>query len=277
VIGFLGGGSPDTAAPGLTAFRLGLSEAGYVVGQNVAIEYRGAEGRFDRMPALIADLVGRKVDVIAITAGFLTVQLAKDATSTIPIVFFSGDPVEAGLVASLARPGGNLTGVSDMNVELLPKRFELLSELAPQARVMGLLVYSNSPSAERIISEVQAAARAKGVEILILKVSSESPARHLRRKNPQGREAGRSAGPAADDIRAGGQSEDRQGTWPHRPAIDPRPRRRGHRVSQRMAALGRTFPFSGKAGGSGLGSSRQLASAPLPDPPIKLADLPVQR
>ena len=100
-------------------------------------------------------------------------QLAKDATSTIPIVFFSGEPVEAGLVASLARPGGNLTGVSDMNVELLPKRFELLSELAPQARVMGLLVYSNSPSAERIISEVQAAARAKGVEILILKVSSE--------------------------------------------------------------------------------------------------------
>src|SRR6266446_1560203 len=175
VIGFLTGGAPDpTASPGLTAFRQGLSEAGYVVGQNVAIEYRGAEGRFDRMPALIADLVSRKVDVIAITAGFLTVQLAKDATSTIPIVFFSGDPVAAGLVASLERPGGNLTGVSDMNVELLPKRFELLSELAPQARVMGLLVYSNSPSAERIISEVQAATRAKGVEILILKVSSEN-------------------------------------------------------------------------------------------------------
>ena len=174
VIGFLSGASPDTAGPAPTPFRQGLSEAGYVEGQNLAIEYRWAEGRFDRMPALIADLVGRKVDVIAITAGTLTVQLAKDATSTIPIVFFTGDPVAVGLVASLARPGGNLTGVSDMNVELLPKRFELLSELAPQARVMGLLVYSNSPSAERIISEVQAATRAKGVEILILKVSSEN-------------------------------------------------------------------------------------------------------
>src|SRR5207237_21163 len=144
----LSGGSPsDTARPGPIAFRQGLSEAGYVEGQNLAIEYRWAEGRFDRMPALIADLVGRKVDVIAITAGTLTVQAAKSATWTIPVVFFSGDPVEAGLVASLARPGGNLTGVSNMNVELLPKKFELLSELAPQARVMGLLVYSNSPSA----------------------------------------------------------------------------------------------------------------------------------
>jgi hypothetical protein len=112
VIGFLTGGAPDPATPGPTAFRQGLSEAGYVVGQNVAIEYRGVEGRFDRMPALIADLVGRKVDGIAITAGFLTVQLAKDATSTIPIVFFTGDPVAAGLAASLARPGGNLTGIS---------------------------------------------------------------------------------------------------------------------------------------------------------------------
>src|SRR5262249_20616520 len=147
---------------------------GYVDGHNLAIEYRWAEGRFDRMPALIADLVGRKVDVIAINAGTLTVQLAKKATSTIPIVFFAGDPVAAGLVDSLARPGGNLTGLSNMNVELLPKRFELLSELVPQARVIGLLVYPKSPSAERIISEVQDAARAKDVEIVILKVSTES-------------------------------------------------------------------------------------------------------
>src|SRR6266446_7541453 len=121
VIGFLTGGAPDpTASPGLTAFRQGLSEAGYVVGQNVAIEYRGAEGRFDRMPALAADLVGRKVDVIATNAGPVSALAAKAATSTIPIVFFSGDPVEAGLDASLARPGGNLTGVNNMNVELLP-------------------------------------------------------------------------------------------------------------------------------------------------------------
>src|SRR6266851_2176055 len=124
VIGFLTGGAPDPAAPGPTAFRLGLSEAGYVVGQNVAIEYRGAESRFDRMPALAADLVGRKVDLIATNAGPLSALAAKAATSTIPIVFFSGDPVEAGLVASLARPSGNLTGISNMNVELMPKRLE---------------------------------------------------------------------------------------------------------------------------------------------------------
>jgi putative tryptophan/tyrosine transport system substrate-binding protein len=174
-IGYLGGGAPGSASgPGPTAFRQGLSEAGYVDGYNVTIEYRWAEGRFDRMPALIADLVGRQADVIAITAGTLPVQLVKNATSTIPIVFFAGDPVAAGLVDSLARPGGNLTGLSNMNVELLPKRLELLSELVPQARVIGLLVYPNSPSAERIISEVREAARAKGVEIVLLKVSTES-------------------------------------------------------------------------------------------------------
>jgi putative ABC transport system substrate-binding protein len=175
VIGFLTGEPSDPAAsPGLTAFRQGLSEAGYVVGQNVAIEYRGAEGRFDRMPALAADLVGRKVDLIATNAGSLSALAAKAATSTIPIVFFSGDPVEAGLVASLARPGGNLTGVNTMNVELMPKRLELLVELAPQARVMALLVNPNNPSAERVIGKVQEAARVKGVQILILKAGSES-------------------------------------------------------------------------------------------------------
>jgi putative ABC transport system substrate-binding protein len=175
VIGFLSGGAPGPyRPPNIDAFHQGLSETGYVEGENVEIEYRWAGGRFDRMPALIADLVGRKVDVIAIIAGTFTVQAAKNATSTIPIVFFSGDPVAAGLVASLARPGGNLTGVSSMSVELMAKLFELLSELAPQARVMGLLVYSSSPSAERIISEVQEATRAKGVEIVILNVTTEN-------------------------------------------------------------------------------------------------------
>jgi putative ABC transport system substrate-binding protein len=165
---------PDPTAPGPTAFRQGLSEAGYVVGQNVAIEYRGVEGRFDRMPALAADLVGRKVDLIVTTGGPLSALAAKAATSTIPIVFFSGDPVETGLVASLARPGGNLTGVSIMAVELMPKLLELLSELVPQARLIALLVNPNSPSTERIIGTAHEAARAKGVQLLILKAGSES-------------------------------------------------------------------------------------------------------
>jgi putative ABC transport system substrate-binding protein len=174
VVGLLTGGAPDPTTPGPTAFRQGLSEAGYVVGQNVAIEYRGAEGRFDRMPALAADLVGRKVDLIVTTGGPLSALAAKAATSTIPIVFFSGDPVETGLVASLARPGGNLTGVSNMAVELMPKLLELLSELVPQARLIALLVNPNNPQTERVMHDVEKAARTKGVQLLILKAGSES-------------------------------------------------------------------------------------------------------
>jgi putative ABC transport system substrate-binding protein len=134
VIGVLGGGSPQTFAPFVAAFRQGLSETGYVEVQNVTIEYRWAEGRYDRLPALAADLVGRKVDVIAATGGHPSALAAKSATSTIPIVFISSDPVGLGLVASLARPGGNLTGFSLLVGELTPKRLELLSELAPKRR-----------------------------------------------------------------------------------------------------------------------------------------------
>ena len=158
----------------MAAFRQGLSETGYVEGQNVAIEYRWAEGRYDRLPALAADLVGRKVDLIVASGGAPSALAAKNATSTIPIVFSTGDPVAEGLVASLARPGGNLTGVSVMAVELMPKRFELLSELVPQAGVIALLVNPNNPNTEAMIRDVQEAARAKGVQLAILKAGSES-------------------------------------------------------------------------------------------------------
>jgi putative tryptophan/tyrosine transport system substrate-binding protein len=141
VIGFLSGTSPGTLAASLAAFRQGLSETGYVEGQNLEIEYRWAEGRYDRLPALAADLVSRKVDLIVASGALPSALAAKNATSSIPIVFTGvGDPVGVGLVASLARPGGNLTGFDLMSTELMPKRFELLSELVPQARVMALLV-----------------------------------------------------------------------------------------------------------------------------------------
>src|SRR5216683_990322 len=175
VVGFLSGVSPGSYAPFVAAFRQGLSETGYVEGQNLAIEYRWAEGSYDRLPALAADLVGRKVDLIATGGGTATTRAAKNATSTIPIVFIAGgDPVADGVVASLARPGGNLTGVSFLVVELVPKRLELISELVPQARVIALLANPNSPGTERMIQEVQEAARAKGLQLPVLKASSES-------------------------------------------------------------------------------------------------------
>ena len=173
VIGYLHYGSPGLFAPFMAAFHRGLSETGYVEGRNVAIEYRWAEGRYDRLPALAGELVGRKVDVIA-AFGPPSARAAKSATSTIPIVFGSGDPVREGLIAGLARPGGNLTGVSLLTVELMAKRLELLSELVPQAGMIALLVNQNDANAERIIKDVQEAARAKGVQLHVLKAGSES-------------------------------------------------------------------------------------------------------
>ena len=170
VIGFLGVASPAPNAPFVAAFHQGLSETGYVEGQNLAIEYRWAEGQYDRLPALAADLVSRKVDLILATSGGHAPALAaKNATSTIPIVFSMGaDPVAYGLVASLARPGGNITGFSILVRELMPKRLELLSELVPRARVMAMLV-----NIERNIGDMQQAARAKGVQLQILEAGTE--------------------------------------------------------------------------------------------------------
>src|SRR5215831_17154038 len=137
VIGFLAGTTPDPNAANVAAFRQGLSETGYVEGQNLAVEYRWAEGRFDQLPALATDLVSRKVDAIVTSGGPAPARAAKNATTTIPIAaVVGGDPIADGLIASLARPGGNLTGVTFMMTELMPKLFEFLSELVPQARVI---------------------------------------------------------------------------------------------------------------------------------------------
>ena len=166
VVGYLSGGAPGPPFTAfLAAFRQGLGETSYVEGQNVAIEYRWAEGQYDRLPALAADLVERKVDLIAASGGDLAARAAKGASSTIPIVFTSGDdPAETGLVASLARPGGNLTGFSLLVVELHAKRLELISELVPNAKVIALLVNPNSPQTERVVRAMQEAARVKGVK-----------------------------------------------------------------------------------------------------------------
>src|SRR6516162_201553 len=175
VIGVLSSTTPGSSAANMAAFLQGLAETGYVVGQNAAIVYRWAEGRYDRLPALAAELVKRRVDVIVTQGGIPATRAAKSATSTIPIVFAVGtDPVGDGLVASLARPGGNLTGVTFMMTELMPKRLELLSELVPEAGMIALLVNPNNEDVERTMRDVQEAARVKGVQLLILKAGTES-------------------------------------------------------------------------------------------------------
>jgi putative tryptophan/tyrosine transport system substrate-binding protein len=174
VIGFLGVATAAVYAPWIAAFRRGLDETGYVEGKNVTIEYRWAENHVDRLPALAADLVARKVDVIMTTGGTNGILAAKGATATIPIVAITAfdNLVATGLVASLAHPGGNLTGLSILVSELMPKRFELLSELVPQAKVIAVLVNPNLLNPW--LGEVQEAARAKAVELPILKASTES-------------------------------------------------------------------------------------------------------
>ena len=174
VIGYLSSASPDRDAGRLRAFRQGLSETGFIEGRNVAIKYRWADEQHDRLPALAADLVHQQVAVIAQAGHVLGVFAAKAATTTIPIVFVTGvDPVGLGLVASLSRPGVNLTGVTTLGIELEPKRLELLHGLIPAARTVGALVNRMHPIAEAQSSELQAAARGLGLKLQILDASTE--------------------------------------------------------------------------------------------------------
>jgi len=175
VIGFLSSASPNLYSDRLRTFREGLKEAGYVAGRNVEIDYRWAEGHNDRLPALAAELVHREVTVIAAAGGTPSALAAKAATATIPIVFgVAVDPVEVGLVASLNRPGGNLTGVTNLNAEVGPKRLELLHELLPAATIIAVLVDPTNPTlAEAFLPDLQAAARALGVRLHVLQASKE--------------------------------------------------------------------------------------------------------
>jgi putative tryptophan/tyrosine transport system substrate-binding protein len=175
VVGFVGSTSLGPLRDAVTAFHRGLTETGYVEGRNVAIEYRWAEGQYDRLPGLAADLVHREVAVIAAIDGLPSILAAKAATATIPIVFFTGgDPVQLGLVASLRRPDGNLTGVTALNVEIGAKRLELLHELVPTAGVIGLLVNPTNALTEANTKTVQAAAHALGLQLHVLNASTES-------------------------------------------------------------------------------------------------------
>ena len=174
VIGFLTTNRSDAFPNYIAAFREGLAEAGFVEGKNVTIEFRSAEQRLERVPALAMDLIRRKVAVILTSGGDVPAMVAKGATSTIPIVFLTGfDPVESGLVASLNRPGGNLTGATVIAGQLMAKRLELLRELVSTARIIGVLANPNNPNAETDTAEAQTAGRALGQEIRVLLAENE--------------------------------------------------------------------------------------------------------
>jgi putative tryptophan/tyrosine transport system substrate-binding protein len=174
VIGFLNSGSPDGYAPMVNAFRQGLKETGYVEGQNVAIEYRWANGDYDRLPSLAGDLIGRQVSVIAATSTPANL-VAKASTNTIPIVFTAGnDPVQMGLVASISRPGGNVTGASTLTGEVVPKRVELAHELTPSATILGFLVNPRNSNADADTKAAQAAAVTLGLQLNVLHASTEA-------------------------------------------------------------------------------------------------------
>ncbi len=174
VIGFLGGGSPNSDANRVRAFRQGLSETGFVEGKNIEIDYRWAEGQYEWFPRLAADLVHRRVNVIAALGGAPSAQAAKAATTSVPIVFATAvNPVEVGLVESLNRRGGNLTGVTILSVELEPKLLQLAHELVPTATIMALLINPTSPFADILSRDGRAAARALGLQLHVLQASTE--------------------------------------------------------------------------------------------------------
>jgi putative ABC transport system substrate-binding protein len=176
VVGFVNGGSADASAANKAAFRQGLGEAGYVEGKNVTVDYYWLEGQYDRLPALMADLVGRRVAVIATPASNAAALAAKSATATIPIVFgVAEDPVKLGLVASLARPGGNMTGINFFTQEVNAKRLSLMHQLVPKAvRVAVLINPENATSSEATLRDVQEAARVIGLQIHVLNASTRN-------------------------------------------------------------------------------------------------------
>jgi len=173
MIGFLGSASPAQSAPFVAAFRKGLNETGYVEGKNVAIEFRWAEGQYDRLPALASELVRRQMAVLVATGGPGAALAAKAATSTIPIVFTTGsDPVQFGVVASLGHPGGNATGVTIFTVDLVAKRMELLRELVPKATVIAFISNPNTPYAESEVGKAQEAARSFGQQLHVVRAAT---------------------------------------------------------------------------------------------------------
>jgi putative ABC transport system substrate-binding protein len=175
VVGWLGATTPENAAIQVEAFRRGLNETGFVDGHSVKIEYRWAEGRYAQLPALAADLVSRKVDVIVCSGGSVTALAAKTATATIPIVFASvgADPIKVGLVPNLNRPGGNVTGTTILSNELSAKKLEILHGLVPATAALALLVNPDGPTANSVVQETQEAAHALGRRLLVLRASNE--------------------------------------------------------------------------------------------------------
>jgi putative tryptophan/tyrosine transport system substrate-binding protein len=174
VIGWLGSQSADDSKNATVAFLQGLKETGYIAGQNVAVEYRWADNQYDRLPALAADLVRRRVAVI-VAGGMTAARPAKAATTTIPIVFIAGgDPVASGLVASLNRPGGNLTGSAELQAELATKQLQLLRELIPNAALFGVLADPAIPYTQSVVADLQAAALILGLQLVVVYARTES-------------------------------------------------------------------------------------------------------